>query len=417
MFSAIPRGIIYHDVWFDVRNLVRSLRTYPPPDTVSRFEEAFARYMDMPHAIAFPFARSAVYAALSARNFPAGSEIIMPPITIKPMMDVVLQLGLKPVFVDIDPSDLCFDLAAFERVVSDKTKAVLLTYLFGIVPDVQALMDTARKHGLFVIEDFSHNFNAEFGGRKLGTFGDMGVYSCSSTKTFDIYGGGLAVTRSPELAAELRRFQQKLRMPPPNILRDKIYLNVLRNLFSTRLVFSCVTLPMFKVLARMNPTVMRKLTGARLGLKPTLEMPEEWLYAFTPFQAEVGLQLLEGVQAFDEKRIKNVEALKRLLKDTVAFRYPETRADARHVFWQFVAYVDDPAELLRHLYRRNIDTGTTNLSLISDMDIYEDRGDTPNAARVHKTAVFVPAYPSLNEADLKRVADGFRTYFQERGRQ
>jgi len=415
MFSAIPRGIIYHDVWFDVRNLVRSLRTYPPPDTVSRFEEAFARYMDMPHAIAFPFARSAVYAALSARNFPAGSEIIMPPITVKPMMDVVLQLGLRPVLVDIDLDTLCFDRGQLEKAVTPATRAVLLTYLFGIVPDVDELIVTARKHGLFIVEDFSHCLNAEFCGRKLGTFGDVGVYSCSSTKTFDLYGGGLAITADAALAEQLRAFQARLCAPPPEVLRGKILLDLLRNVFSTRPVFSAFTLPLFKLLARMNPVMMKKLTGARLNLQPTTVMPTEWLQRFTPLQADAGLELIGRVQALDDVRIAHVEKIKGLLDDLPSVRFPRVLKDARHVYWQFIIYADDPLKLQTYLHRFAIDTSTTNLSLIPALGIYPYRGDVPRAAYVHRSAVFIPAYPSLSDEDVQRVAEGLRTFFGSQG--
>lgn len=118
---AIARARVYHSVPFDVRNLVTSsvatLRSQGPPDdqVVETFERRFAEHVGAAHCVSFAFARTAVHQALESQALSHGSEVLMPPITISPMMDAVLSLGLRPVFVDIDPNSLIFDVEAFER--------------------------------------------------------------------------------------------------------------------------------------------------------------------------------------------------------------------------------------------------------------------------------------------------------------
>ena len=99
---AIPRTIVYHPIWFDVRNWFRTFRlgSITPAEAEARvrdFEDRFSEYYGVQDTIAFPFARTALYASLKSQDFEKGSEVLMPPITIKPMMDVVISLGLKPV--------------------------------------------------------------------------------------------------------------------------------------------------------------------------------------------------------------------------------------------------------------------------------------------------------------------------------
>ncbi|MFZ2604500.1 MAG: DegT/DnrJ/EryC1/StrS family aminotransferase, partial [Candidatus Microthrix parvicella] len=229
---------------FDVRNLVTSsvatLRSQGPPDdqVVETFERRFAEHVGAAHCVSFAFARTAVHQALESQALPHGSEVLMPPITISPMMDAVLSLGLRPVFVDIDPNSLIFDVEAFERAITPNTRAALITYLFGIAADPTPLIEVAARAGLFVIEDFSHNLGASVGGRSLGTFGDVGVYSCSATKTLDAYGGGLAVTNSTSLAGLLRTAQRRLPHPPARRVPPKVLVDLAWNAGSHKSMWS-----------------------------------------------------------------------------------------------------------------------------------------------------------------------------------
>ena len=241
---TIPRAIVYHSLGFDIKNLLsshRGLDRCSPQDadaSIHEFETRFGEYVGAKHAIAFPFARTALYFTLKSQGFALGSEIIMPPITIKPMLDVVVNLGLKPVFVDLDRDTLCFDLEKLEEAISERTQTILVTYLFGVVPDVERLMQLCRKHGLFVVEDFSHSLNAKFKDKKLGTFGDVGIYSCSVTKTLDAYGGGLAVTDDDQIATALKSAKATLISTPSKRLRAKIRTSLFYNLATRRLVFT-----------------------------------------------------------------------------------------------------------------------------------------------------------------------------------
>jgi perosamine synthetase len=147
---AIARARVYHSVPFDVRNLVTSsvatLRSQGPPDdqVIETFERRFAEHVGAAHCVSFAFARTAVHQALESQALPHGSEVLMPPITISPMMDAVLSLGLRPVFVDIDPNSLIFDVEAFERAITPNTRAALITYLFGIAADPTPLIEVRR---------------------------------------------------------------------------------------------------------------------------------------------------------------------------------------------------------------------------------------------------------------------------------
>ncbi|KUH75795.1 hypothetical protein AU184_15550 [Mycolicibacterium novocastrense] len=407
---VIPRTIVYHPISFDVRNYFASFRnrgitTSGKAEKVAEFESAFARYVGVSSARAFPYARSALYFSLRAQNFEPGSEIIMPPITIKPMMDVVINLGLKPVFVDIELDTLCFDPDELKKAISPKTRAILITYLFGVVPNIDLLVGLCHEHNLFVVEDFSHALNATWNGKKLGTFGNVGIYSCSKTKTLDTYGGGLAVTNDPVLAEQLEELQASLKPTPPARLRTKITDALITNLATRRPIFTAAVAPMLAVVGKFSPEKAQALTGARLNLKADSVLPEEYFEQYTSAQAQVGLAMLDKVEKEDAKRIANVEALRRPLID-LGEPCARIEKQGRSVYWQFVVFADDPERFRKALARRGIDTGTTNLSLICGLGIYPEYEKwCPNAERVKTNAMYIPVYPRLGESSLNHVID------------
>ncbi|OBG93806.1 hypothetical protein A5697_03770 [Mycobacterium sp. E3251] len=412
---AIPRTIVYHPVWFDVRNYFASFRkpAGEADDKVAGFERAFARHMGVSSAHAFPYARTALYFALKAQNFEPGSEIIMPPITIKPMMDIVISLGLKPVFADIELETLCFDPDELKKVINPNTRAVLVTYLFGMAPNVDAVMAVCREHDLFVVEDFSHALNASWNGKKLGTFGNVGIYSCSKTKTLDAYGGGLAVTNDPALAKCLEEAQDSLRPTPPARLRAKIKDALITNVATRRPVFTMAVAPILVLVGKFNPEKAQALTGARQNLKPDTVLPADYFEQFTSVQAEVGLAMLEKVGREDNKRISNAAELRRSLMQ-LGEPCPRTDNRGRSVYWQFVVFAHDAERFRTALASRGIDTGTTNLSLVCGLGIYpEYEVKCPNAERVKNNAMYVPVYPRLGRTALKQVIDAIPDAFNQ----
>jgi len=408
---ALARACVYHSVGFDLRNLAgAALRPESNPTAagerdVKRFEDAFAGYVGVRHCSAFAYARSAIHFALATQAFDPGSEIIMSPITIKPMMDAVLSLGLRPVFVDIDPDSLIFDLADFDEMVGPQTRAVLLTYLFGVAADPRPIISRCRERGIFVIEDFSHNLGAAVDGRQLGTFGDVGVYSCSPTKTLDAYGGGLAVTDRADLADELAARQMELPHPPARRIRPKILRDLLLNVMSRKLVWSTFGFPLVRTLRRYAPHLELVLTAGPQRHQPTAQLAPDAFERLSPRQARAGLAVLPAVARGDEIRRSNNALLHTALR-SVGARFPLGTPGARHVYWQSVVDVDDVSAVQAALAKAGVDAGTTNLSLVAELGVYpEYERSCPTARRVKESGLYVPAHVRVSSRGLRRVAD------------
>lgn len=410
---AIVRGRIYHTFSEDFQNWKKAKRHQGKTGLkVKELETQFAEYIGRKHCVAYSFARSAMYHALQALNLPPGSEIIMPPITIKPMVDVVLQCGHKPIFVDISLKDYCFDLEDLKQNITPNTQAAIITYLFGVVPEVQALTQLLQENKITIIEDFSHCLNAESNGTKLGNFSTIAIYSTSAMKTLDTYGGGLLLVDDEDLHNQLRTRRDKMSATSISALRRRVRFVLIRNLLTQPLAFSLITRPLLHLVKMFNPVLHQKLTGARLGLKPVEEFPEEWNDQYTELQAETGLRHLELVEERDRERIDNVHWYFDSLSPQARERLVQGHNGTKNVYWQLPIIVKDSEAFIKFMASRGIDTGSSNLSLCSQLDIYPQWvKETPNAAALKNRGMFIPIYGSLTQTQKQHIVNTINDYF------
>src|SRR4051812_34709880 len=173
---------------------------------VNQFEEAFAALLGVKYAVATSSGTAALHTALIYLNPEPGDEVIVSPLTdMGSIIPVVSQLAV-PVFVDVDPFDQNIDPAKFEAAITPRTKAIIVTHLFGAPADMDAIMKIARKHGIFVIEDCAQAHLARYKGRMTGAIGDMACYSFQQSKHITTGDGGMVV------ANEDGRFGRSLRL-------------------------------------------------------------------------------------------------------------------------------------------------------------------------------------------------------------
>ena len=402
MKLPISRGRISHTLFEYLVWLVRSVFSkINDSQTVTRFETTFAKYVGRKHCIVFPFARTGIHAVLKNLDLPEGSVVLMPPITIKPILDVVLDLKLVPVFVDIDQSTVCFSESALTDALKSSPRVAILTYLFGIVPDVEALCKTLRNAGVFIIEDFSQCLNGKFRGDQIGSFGDVSVYSASSVKTLDTYGGGFIFTDDDKMAKSLGDSQRELSKPSRSRLIKKVQTDLIRNFASQPIVFALLTFPVLRFLTWRGGSKLTKFTGDR-DQQPLPSLPAEWFESYTSLQAKVGLQQLKQME---EKDLKRKSAINQINSSHNFKDRPIGKDGGENVFWQYIVYADNFPEFQKQLTSRGVDCATTSLVKISGLESYPFQGVTPNADRLYSNGVYLPCYHQLTKTQISRISN------------
>ncbi len=163
------------------------------------FEQMIAGYVGSRYASVVNNGTVSLLIAFMALGIGSGDEVIVPDYTMIASANAVVLAGATAVLVDINPANLCLDLDLVEKAITPKTKAIELVSINGRYPDMNRVLDLARKYNLYLIEDAAQSLGSRFQGRHLGTFGDVGSYSFSFPKIITTGQGGALVTDSEDL--------------------------------------------------------------------------------------------------------------------------------------------------------------------------------------------------------------------------
>ncbi|MCP9753198.1 DegT/DnrJ/EryC1/StrS aminotransferase family protein [Ferruginibacter sp. HRS2-29] len=177
---------------------------------VSDFATNLAAYHKSRHVIPCANGTDALQIAMMALGIKAGDEVITPSFTYIATVEVAALLGIKPIFVEVDPKTFCIDANAIEKAITPKTKAIVPVHLYGHAADMEPIMAIARKHNLFVIEDnaqaIGNDYTFSDGSiKKTGTIGDIGCTSFYPSKNLGAFGDGGAITTEDDALAEKLR--------------------------------------------------------------------------------------------------------------------------------------------------------------------------------------------------------------------
>ena len=172
-------------------------------------EDGFAKRLGVKYAYACNSGSAAVHVAVAAINPNPGDEIVTTSITDMGALTPIIFQGAIPVFADVDPQTLNVTAATIEKVLSDRTKAIIVTHLFGNPCEMKAIMELADRRGIPVIEDTAQSFLATVDGKYAGTIGKIGAFSFQQGKQMTTGEGGIVVTDDEQIARRMYLFINK----------------------------------------------------------------------------------------------------------------------------------------------------------------------------------------------------------------
>ena len=192
--------IISQEVESQVIEILRSGR-YIGGAAVTDFERNFAGYIGAKYGIGCNSGTDALYMALRALDVGEGDEVITTSFTFIATSEVIVRVGAKPVFVDLDANGFNLDLQQITAAITERTKAIIVVHLFGQPVNMSQLIAIARKQNIHVIEDCAQATGAQWQGQKVGNIGDVGCFSFFPTKNLGGCGDGGAVTTNNDAIA------------------------------------------------------------------------------------------------------------------------------------------------------------------------------------------------------------------------
>src|SRR5262249_21536787 len=226
---------------------------------VQKFADASPRRhgLDAASAITAAYGRMAFYCILKALDLPAGSEIIFPSLTFWVVPELARVAGFSVVFADVDPKTFDMDPDSVERAITDKTRAIVPTHLYGLPCDMDRILAIAAKHDLIVLEDCAHAPCVAYMASQFGPCGTGVLFSSQTLNPLNCYGGGAALVSDRAVAARVRQSVEALPWPSEKRVRDRLLLGRLQRIFIKPWVFSISLFPVLWVasLIDANPDV------------------------------------------------------------------------------------------------------------------------------------------------------------------
>ncbi len=370
---------------------------------IAEFEHALARYIGGGTAVTAAYGRMTFYFMLQALGLPAGSEIIFPSLTFWVVPELAKAAGLTVVFADVDPRTFTIDPASVERMITDKTRAIVPTHLYGLACDMDAILAIAARHNLIVLEDCAHALGATYKGRAVGTFGTGALFSFQTLKPLNCYGGGAALLMDPALAGKVRAIVDALPWPSEKRVRDRLLMGRLQRIFIKPWVFSISLFPVLWISALIDASPDVFLWEKIRSLDPP---PPQYTERFPNVQAAIGLEALKHLDAWTAQARAHADYMNRMLGAIPGVQVPYVPAGCTHVYYQYCAYGPervDRDELVVRCVRRGVDIETLHVDVPPEMELFAGSRAEADGARKASQAIQIPVYESLTDEQLARV--------------
>jgi dTDP-4-amino-4,6-dideoxygalactose transaminase len=343
---------------------------------VSHFEELFKHYIGSKHALALNSCTAGLHLSMIVAGLKPGDEVITTPMTFAATANAILHTGATPVFVDIALPSMTIDPAQIEAKLSPKTKAILPVHLCGRPCNMDRIMATAKKHNLLVIDDAAHAIEAVYQGKKIGTIGDMTVFSFYVTKNLVTGEGGMVTTDNDEYAEKIQTYG----------------------------------------LHGMSKGAWRRYSDE--GFKHYQIIYPGFKYNMMDIQAALGIHQLKRLEAGLARREEIWQRYDASFRDLPvecpAPPEPGTR-HARHLYTILVKLEDlraDRDTIQQALHGENIGTGIHYISLHLHQYYRERYGfkkeDFPSALHVSERTISLPLSTKLTDDDVQDVIDAVR---------
>jgi dTDP-4-amino-4,6-dideoxygalactose transaminase len=380
-------------------------------DEFGPFEREFAAYIGCRHAIAVSSGRLAMHLILDELQPTTGDEAIVPAFNLFAVIERFRQLGITPRFCDARPDNLNLDLAAAERLLTPKTRFLLVTHMYGHSADMDAVRRFADRHGLIILEDCAHALGSKFGGRYVGTFGKAAIFSFSVLKLVTTFGGGMITTDDDDLASGIRGRLRSLRdhRPPPPGLKRALTGAIL-DIGTRKMIFSLGAWPLLRLLRGVKPGIQRDM----MTEKPhrVADFDPIRVAHMHPFQAALGRSQLARAEDIIARRGEVCAWLDEALADIGPVTRLCRNQAGRHNGLYYGILVDRPAELSSYLFKHGIDSETSEYLNCADLDIYRDYyTDCPAARDIQNRILRLPNFPSLSRKDVGRIARAIRGFY------
>ena len=365
--------IPYGKQWIDdddINEVVKVLRSdwITTGPKIKEFEDALCSYIGCRHCVAVNSGTSALDIAVQSLELPEGSEVITTPFTFVATSNAIIYNSLKPVFADICSDTFNIDPEDIRRKITKDTKAILYVDYAGQPCDIKAIREIADEFGLYLIEDASHAIGAEYGGKKVGNFADLTIFSFHPVKHITTGEGGAVVTDDEGL------YERVALLRSHGIDKD--------------------------AQDRYGPDASWAYDMKYLGRN----------YRMTDFQAALGISQLKKLDGFIDKRNELALRYHEFIGDVDGITLPVIKGDVRHAWHLYTILLDesvDRDEFFKYMRSANIGVNLHYIPVYRHSYYVEkfgiDAEEFPVTEDVFKRIITLPMFPRMSEQQVEYV--------------
>jgi perosamine synthetase len=327
---------------------------------LSRFEQAFAEYIGVKHAIATSSCTGALHLSLLALGIGKGDEVIVPELTWVATANAVLYTGATPIFADVEEDSWCLDAESAASKITPRTKAIIPVHLYGQPARMDRILDLAKAHKLQVVEDAAPSAGAEFNGQRTGSFGEFGCFSFQGAKLLVTGEGGMLLTNDTELYQRVYKIWDQGRVP------GSFWIDT-----------------------------------------------NGWKYKMSNVQAAIGLGQLERIEELVEAKRRIFGWYAESLVGVPHLRLNREIPGTRSIYWMTSIYLEESCPLSRdalrsELKKHNVDTRDV-FPAISQYPVWPvKQAPQPRGTRIGARAINLPSGVCLKREQVQYVCDQIR---------
>jgi len=364
-FSYLDRQFADIDAYLsDIKELVKT-GDFTLGGPLLEFERRFAELCHTPYAIGVASGTDALMLSLKVLGIGPSDEVITTPTTFIATVGAIVMTGAQPVFVDSDDG-FVINASKIEGAITPRTKAIVPVHYTGNVADMPAIMEIARQHNLFIIEDACQAITASLDGQHVGSWGETACFSLHPLKNLNVWGdGGVITTSSAELAERLRLYR--------------------------------------------NHGLTNRDEVAMFGCNSRLDT----------LQTVVGNRLIEQVEFITNQRIANAKRYDEAFADLGELvRIPMRRPGVKHVFHLYMIRVKQRDELLGYLHQNSVEAKIhypipVHLQKAAQHLGYK-KGDFLVSEEDSRTIITLPAHQHLTKDEIEYTIEQVRSFYSKK---
>jgi len=324
---------------------------------------------------------------------------------------VVLASGV-PVFTDIEQRSCNLNPAEVAKLIDKNTGAVIATHLHGVGARIYEILDICRQHNIPLIEDAAQSFGGKAKGKRLGTIGDVGIYSLGMYKNINSWYGGAVVAKDSALLNKLRAELAQYDFQSPIFILKKMLKGLATDLLTYPLIFQPLTYWLFRYGFLHDIGWINRQVEIELDLELKKEMPANYLRRYTPFQARLALSQLNQIDADIELRAKKAALYRKELSGISELVLPPEENDSKYIYPVFAVQYQDRKKLLKWLMRQKRDVTAQHLKNCADLESFSAfYRDCPVARKTANEVILLPTYTRYPDSEIKKNIEVIRAFF------